>query len=172
MLYDDRLQLVEDRFSDKYIESFSDGEETAFNMVTALCGTMYMSGHIEYADELNKTLISDAVRLFKKYRLNMIEAYPFWPLGLNGLNDHCWNALGFLNVESGIITLAVWKIYSEENECTFDLSKRLKVGAYILDSFPEMGVGIQYSFNPQSLSLSLKSEKSFSAVWISFKNVQ
>lgn len=171
MLYDDRLKPLDELFGDEYKDSFSDGEQTAFNMVTGLCGTMYLSGHIEYADELNRDFISEAVQLFKKYRADMAKSYPFWPLGLKGLNDCCWNALGFSGSDGSIVMLAVWKINASEDECEIDLSKRLKTGAKIQDSFPRGGSGIEYNYNSESLSLKLKSDKPYPARWFAFNNL-
>lgn len=163
MLYNDRLKPADAVFNGEYIKEFSDGEQTAFNMVTSLCGVMYLSGRIEYADALNRRLIADGAALFKKHRAYMAEAYPFWPLGLKGLNDRTWNALGFLCKKSNIAMLAVWKIGAAENECEIDLSKRLRKGFEISDCYH--ADGMQYEFDKNALKIRLKSEKRYSAIW-------
>lgn len=163
MLYNDRLKPDDAVFNSEYIKEFSDGEQTAFNMVTSLCGVMYLSGRIEYADALNRELIADGAALYKKYRAYMAEAYPFWPLDFKGLNDRMWNALGFLCEKSNIAMLAVWKIGAAENECEIDLSKRLHKGSEILDCFH--ADGMQYEFDKNALKIRLKSEKRYSAIW-------
>ena len=167
MLYDDCLKSMDELFHEEYISRFSDGEQTAFNMVTSLCGTMYLSGHIEYADERNRNLITEAVGLFKKYRADMAKAYPFWPLGLKSLNLSCWNALGFSGENGKLVMLAVWKIYASENEQMIDLSKWLQPNAKIQDTFPSR-TGMEYEYHTENLSLKVKSDKPYSARWFAF----
>ncbi len=62
--------------TEEYKKSRSCGEETIFNVTTAMMGTMYLSGRIDKADEYNLQLIKEGSSLFKQYRPFVKKACP------------------------------------------------------------------------------------------------
>jgi hypothetical protein len=59
--YANREMLGKDYFTEERMKECEDGEETAFNMINSMMGTMYLSGHIECADSKNVGLIKEAI---------------------------------------------------------------------------------------------------------------
>lgn len=67
------IQKGLDVYADKSrMEALADGEQTAFNMINALCGVLYLSGRIDKADAFNKQLIKDGTEVYKKYPVRTI----------------------------------------------------------------------------------------------------
>lgn len=98
-----------------YHKQFEDGEQTIFNMINGMCGNMYLSGHINAADEKNFSLIKEGVELYKKERKHIHNAYPIWPLGFCRINDNkTWTAIGLINEDNNRILLAVWRLGSHD----------------------------------------------------------
>ncbi|WP_108991095.1 alpha-galactosidase [Paenibacillus agaridevorans] len=99
-----------------YQSNMSDGEQTIFNMINGMCGSMYLSGHIEAADELNWKLIQEGVALYKRERKHIRQAYPVWPIGFTRLNDkNGWACVGLASEDQSRILLAVWRLGSAES---------------------------------------------------------
>ncbi len=120
-IYDkDKKNLKEDK---EHINSMADGEQTVFNMVTALCGTLYLSGRIDCADEFNTKLIKEGVETFKKYREHNSQAFPVWPSGRLSIIDRTFSSLGLLSPDGKKMTLAVWKLEDTNPVIKIDLSK-------------------------------------------------
>lgn len=103
------------------ISQFRNGEETVFNMVNAMTGVMYLSGHIDYADEKNTELIKEGIAAYKKYRAEFRYAYPIFPSGTFRLTEKRFAAFG-LKTDTAIL-LSVWKIGADYDTESFDLSK-------------------------------------------------
>ena len=58
-----------DVYADKArMDALADGEQTAFNMINALCGVLYLSGRIDKADKFNRQLIKEGTDVYKAYR--------------------------------------------------------------------------------------------------------
>ena len=105
------------------MEALADGEQTAFNMINALCGVLYLSGRIDKADAFNKQLIKDGTEVYKAYRSHNHTSYPVWPCGRLNLCDKTHSALGFLSADGKKMTLAVWKFEDSAKVIKIDLSK-------------------------------------------------
>lgn len=137
-LYDDNINdKIENVFNDEYLKSFEDGEQTAYNMVTSMLGVMYLSGHIDYADDFNTKLICDAVSVYKTNRDFIKNAYPIYPNGFIKIDAKGFYSFGLTDGKKTI--LAVWRNKSLESTEIIDLS------AYIDD---EKRVSLIY---PQNL---------------------
>lgn len=54
---------------------------------------MHLSGHLNRMDEAQQRLVAEAVRVYKRIRLDLAQAFPFWPLGLPRWPDS-WLAAG------------------------------------------------------------------------------
>lgn len=115
--YNDRMEYKV--FEDDY----SDGHQTAFNMVNSMMGLMYMSGRIDVADELNRCLIKDAISVYKEIRKDYTSAYPIYPTGTFRMKEKGIFTLGLYVPEKKTAYIAVWKINTDKSELTVDLSK-------------------------------------------------
>ena len=113
-----------DRMEYKIFEDdYSDGKQTAFNMVNSMMGLMYMSGRIDAADDFNSSLIKDAITVYKDIRTDYTSSYPIYPTGTFRLKDKGLFALGLYVPNKKTAYIAVWKINTDKTELTFDLSK-------------------------------------------------
>ena len=90
------------------LESFVDGGQTEFNMVTSMIGRVYLSGKIDLCDEFNAALIKEGIAAYKAYRDTLATRLPSFPLGLKPLCDKSAHAV-VLNGEHDAIA-AVWGI--------------------------------------------------------------
>ena len=68
-------------------------DEIAFTMCGALLGRFHLSGHISRMSPVQQQLVADAISVYKRIRLELATAFPFWPLGLPGWTDS-WVVLG------------------------------------------------------------------------------
>ena len=95
--------------SAEYRAEMADGEQTVFNMVSGLCGRLYLSGRLDLADEENLRLTAEGVAVYKAEREHMAASVPVLPLGHK---DYCdqqgFTALGLRN--GSRMTLAVWRL--------------------------------------------------------------
>ncbi len=96
------------RPSDAFTESFADGRVTVHNMVSGLMGLMYLSGHIDCADDFNISLMREAAEIYKRNRTVTVQAVPVYPAGTLRLSARSIFPYGLLNRESGKLLLAVW----------------------------------------------------------------
>ena len=67
--------------------------EIVFTLCNALLGRVHLSGHLNRMDEAQQRLVAEAVRVYKRIRLDLAQAFPFWPLGLPRWPDS-WLAAG------------------------------------------------------------------------------
>ena len=136
------------------IESCADGRQTAFNMVTAMMGCIYLSGRICYADELNERLIADAIALYKENRPILAGAVPVYPTGLTSMSHRGYATLGLLNREAGKLLLAVWQMSAEETDITVDLTPYLTAEATVARLYTALD-GSACTLNDGFLSVAL-----------------
>ncbi len=146
-----------------YRAKMADGEETVYNMVNALCGTLYLSGRIEYADKKNFALVKEGVKAFKKYRAHNASSYPVWPCGHFTMADKTYSALGLMAENKKKMTLAVWRRNSTEDTLMIDLSKYTTKKSTVKLAYPSDPMGAVFAFNPSSGILSVKLPKTNSA---------
>lgn len=104
-------------------DDYSDGNQTAFNMVNAMMGVMYLSGRVDAADKKNLSLIQDAIRIYKEIRLDYTSAYPIYPNGTFRLKDQGIFPLGLYVPTKRLAYIAVWKIHTDQSKMTIDLGK-------------------------------------------------
>ncbi len=134
------------------IAEHTSGWQTAFNMVTGMMGVLYLSGRICYADDLNASLIREAVSIYKESRSTLAGAVPVYPSGLWRLSESGHTSLGLLNCEAGKLLLGVWQMRTEENEVCMDLSKHLGTDAAVVRAYPRLD-GFSYSLNDGYLTV-------------------
>lgn len=115
LLYE-KINHPEILYSPEYRAMMEDGEQTIFNMINGMCGNLYLSGHIDAADELNKELIKEAIDLYKKERKFIHNSYPIWPIGFTRINDEkTWAVVGLENEDKTRTLIAVWRLRSSED---------------------------------------------------------
>jgi alpha-galactosidase len=79
-------------------------EEIVFTLCTGLLGRLYLSGHQELMTTAQRSLVADAVRVYKQIRADIAVSVPFWPAGLPGWTDE-WIALGLRAPDVSYLTL-------------------------------------------------------------------
>lgn len=156
--YEDRMENAEEFFKNKCTDDFTNGEETAFNMINSMLGVMYLSGHIEYADEKNTELIKEAISLYKDNKDFIKKAYPIFPSGMIKIYENGYFSLGLCDDER--ILLAVWKIDADVDAKTIDLSEYLNEKAEVKLIYPTK---LKTEFNFINKKLTVKLDEKYSA---------
>lgn len=156
LMYEDRMENPEEIF--KCTDKFENGEETAFNMINSMLGVMYLSGHIEYADEKNTELIKEAVSLYKENKEFVKKAYPVFTSGMIKVYEKGYYSLGLCDDER--ILLAVWKIDADSEAKTIDLSEYVGDKADVKVIYPTK---LKTEFNFINKKLTVKLEERYSA---------
>ena len=96
-----------------YHAQMADGEQTIFNMVTGMCGNLYLSGRIDKADVHNLALIREGLAVYKAERAHIHNAYPFQPCPQPRFMERdAWASHGLANAENTRVLLAVWRLQS------------------------------------------------------------
>lgn len=150
---------AEDVYTEEYINARKDGEETAFNMINTFCGTMYLSGRIEKADEFNTKLIADGVEVFKKYREHNSKAFPVYPNGHLSIADRTHSSLGLISPDGKKMTLAVWKFEDSAEVIKIDLSKYFAGKKVKAEFVYPTAIETEYAYNANTNILSVKMPK-------------
>ncbi len=124
-----------------YVAQRQNGYETAFNMVTSMFGTMFLSGRIDCCDSYNLDLIKRAVRKYKEIRHIIPNSKPIFPCGMCNINHKGCFAFGLLSSEK--LICAVWNIGGKEESIKVDFSDYISDGriadAYFADNSVEYG---------------------------------
>ncbi len=81
-------------------------EQNAITLCGALLGRIHLSGHLDQMTPGQRSLVAEAVRVYKSIRGDLPEAMPFWPLGLPRWTDS-WIALGLRTQERSY--LLTWR---------------------------------------------------------------
>lgn len=137
-------------------EEFKDGEETVFNMVNSLLGSIYMSGRIDRCDSYNKALIAEGIEYFKQNREFLKKALPIWPMGTFAINGEGVFCTGIMNKEGGKIILAVWNINAHKKTAVIDMSKYLNCESKAKIAYPNSDTKALCILNSSNRRLSVK----------------
>lgn len=121
--------------SAEFTAKFEDGHNTVFNMVQVMLGAIYLSGHIDCADEQNLALMREAIDLYKQNRDLLVKCNPVYPTGLCRMADKGILSLGMHEPESGTLLLAVWKS-GEQTRAEIDLAKYAGKSAKLEAMYP------------------------------------
>ncbi len=156
--YEDRMENPDEVFKGKCKDEFVNGEETAFNMINSMLGVMYLSGHIDYADELNTELIKEGVLVYKENKEFVKKAYPIFPSGMFKIYEKGYFSLGLSDDKR--ILLAVWKIDARDDAKTFDLSQYVSDKAEVKLLYPKE---LKTEFNFINKKLTVKLDEKYSA---------
>ncbi len=147
----------------EYIAKMADGEQTVYNMINALCGTLYLSGRIEHMDRKNFALVKEGVKAFKKYRAHNAKGYPVWPCGHFEMGDRSYTAHGILSENKKKLTLAVFRRDIGEDTVMIDLSRYTGKNTKVKLAYPSDPMGAEFSFSPSNGVLCVKLPKANSA---------
>lgn len=140
------------------------GWETAFNMVNGMMGCLYLSGRICYADELNTSLIAEAIRLYKAHRITLMRAVPVYPTGTSLIQQNGWATVGLLDKQNRKLLLAVWRMRDTTADYTVDLRAYLSPAARVADAYPHLD-GFDYALEDGRLTVTLPATDPNAAAW-------
>lgn len=146
-----------------YTAPMADGEETVFNMVSGMCGSLYMSGRLDACDAQNMSLVKEGISVYKELRKHIRTAYPVWPDGRLRMNCDTFGSLGLLSEAGGMMTLAVWRFATNRDIYHIDLSRWIRGSASAEIIYPGNHRGTEFVFNQSNRSLSVKMPKPFTA---------
>ncbi|MDP4151860.1 MAG: alpha-galactosidase [Bacillota bacterium] len=140
----------------KYLDMFADGEKTIFNMVTGLCGNMYLSGNPDAADEFNMSLIKEGISLYKSERSHIHNSHPVWPIGFTDINNrNSWASVGLVNDENSRVLLAVWRLQSGEEYIELPIHKWAGKKAAVKQLYPSSGFETEFYYNEDKGALTV-----------------
>lgn len=128
------------RPSEDFTARFADGRVTVHNMVTGMMGLMYLSGHIDCADEFNLSLMQQAATIYKRNRATVMRAVPIYPMGTLRLSERKDYAYGLLDRAGGKLLLAVWST-AEQDDCPQTVTVELSRYAHdlrVADVYPAL----------------------------------
>ncbi|BBI31582.1 glycoside hydrolase family 36 protein [Cohnella abietis] len=148
-----------------YQNKMSDGEQTIFNLVNGMCGNLYLSGHLNIADEFNKALIQEGVALYKLERAHIRNSHPIWPLGFNPIgDDDRWASAGLVSPDEKRITLAVWRLDSADAYQELPLASYFAgKAAKVRQLYPVNDTQTKFHFNEVKGSLTVHFPKRYQA---------
>lgn len=108
-------------FTNEYMCDMQDGEQTIFNMVTALCGVPYLSGRIDKADDANFAFIHEGTDFYLENREFLHRAHPVYPIGFASISDSV-SPIAYGLTDGKELLLAVWR-REGPSETVVDLAK-------------------------------------------------
>ena len=155
---DDRISFTP---SQEFTARFADGHNTVFNMVQTMLGAIYLSGHIDCADQNNLALIKEGIDLYKQNRELLAKSNPVYPTGLCRMAKKGILSLGMHEPDSGTLLLAVWK-NGESTKAEIDLSKYVGENATLQVTYPARAAD---SVTLQGSTLCVDFPECDSAVW-------
>lgn len=106
--------------TDAYRKEMADGEQTAFNMITCVLCSPYLSGKIDRADEKNLGLVQKGVEIHRALRPFIAEATPIFPLPHRHIFDKAYSAFGLR--KDDLAYVAVFRTGAEENKVLLPLA--------------------------------------------------
>ena len=83
-----------------------DDNVIAFTLCGALLGRIHLSGHVDSMSAAQQQLVAQALSVYKQIRGDLVDAIPFWPLGLPEWTAP-WLALGMRS--PGATYVVVWR---------------------------------------------------------------
>lgn len=134
--------------------AMADGENMIFNLVSGMCGAMYLSGHLEHMDEANRALLHEGVRTYKEIRKTISSATPVFPLPQLLLNEDGFAAQGLLSQDGRELLLAVWRIRATADTVTIPLGQYAS-GFTAEMLYPSDPRGAAFSYNGRDLTVTL-----------------
>lgn len=126
-------------------------DEVAFTMASALLGRIHLSGGLPELGPEARTLVHEAVAVYKAIRADLPRAVPSWPLGLPGWDDP-WIALALHTPATTYLT--VWRRAGGEATTTLRLPERAGGAARAEVLYPAAGQAVAV-WNPDTADLTV-----------------
>ena len=120
--------------AEEYVKNMANGNQTVFNIVTAMFGCMYLSGRIDLCDEKNFGFIQEGIKLYKKNRMYIRTSFPVYPTGIHRLNKKECFAFGTISKDK--LMVAVWNVDSESKSICVDLRKWIGNNSKVKSVYP------------------------------------
>lgn len=134
-----------------YLARLADGEETVFNMVSGLCGTLYQSGRIDRADEKNFALIREGITFFKQERRFLAEAYPCWPIGFSHIGDkNSFICVAFTDESDSRALIYLWRREGDADTVNLPFARFKGKSGSIKQVYPASGYDAPAFYDPVS----------------------
>ena len=127
-----------------------------------MLGCVYLSGHIDCADEDNLSLMKEGIDLYKENRDILLRANPVYPTGLTRMADKGILSLGMQDPTNGTLLLAVWKT-GEDRNASIDLAKYVGEDGKLEAVYPARATN-SVSLNGSALTVAFP--ECDSAVWV------
>jgi alpha-galactosidase len=137
----------------------ADSEAVIFNMVNVLLMRIHQSGHLAELSPEGRTLVNEAIALYKSIRNQIADSFPFWPLGLPTFSDE-WVSLGLAGESSSYI--AVWRLQSKTNVCALPIPALQSQNLQITCVYPSTQ-DCHWSWQQESVVLSVSLPQANSA---------
>lgn len=134
--YDENWNYIEFPDDADYKAKMADGCQTAFNMVTAMTGYLYLSGRIDKCDTLNSELVKRGVELYKSIRSLIPKSRPVYPLRMLKIGEKKASALGLLSENT--LLLSVWNLSKDEKQIEIPLDGYIGKTASLETAYPDM----------------------------------
>lgn len=141
--------------SEEGLNLMKDGEQTAFNLVTALLGKPYLSGKIFQADELNTELLKSAVNLSENLADFICASTPVYPMGTLRMCESKIYSMGLIGYDKKKMLLAVWNLKNTAETLKTDLKKYAMSKATLI--YPE-NLPANFNFKNDIFTCSLKAK--------------
>lgn len=149
----------------EFTAKYTDGHNTEFNMAQMMLGCVYLSGHIDCADEQNLALIKEGLTLYKQNRDILLRSNPVYPTGLTRMADKGILSLGMQDSMDGTLLLSVWKT-GEQTDAAIDLEKYVGKSGKLEAIYPARATS-SVSLNGSTLTVAFP--ECDSAVWVKIK---
>ncbi|MGH3373079.1 MAG: hypothetical protein ACRDPR_24080, partial [Nocardioidaceae bacterium] len=88
------------------VEGAMSNEQLSFSTLTSLLSRVHLAGRIDTLDGAQRSVVRDALRVYRDLREDLTTSTPVWPLGLPGWRDD-WIAAGRRTADS--LLLGVWR---------------------------------------------------------------
>lgn len=151
--YDEHGRYIPFVPSEAYRREMADGRQTVFNLVSGMCGFLYLSGRIDLCDDRNLRLIRDGVAFYKQLRHLIPRSRPIYPLGIPPLGAQTHAALGLLSDDA--LLLAVWNLTRDDRVVTVPL-KPERYGAFsVAQTFPPDATAAR---RPDAIDVTLRAD--------------
>ena len=155
LCYEQDLAESQEFWQEKH-KLFADGEETVFNIVTAMLGVMYFSGRFDMCDAKNFDLIKEGIAKHKELNKVILEGNPIWPCGSFHIDDKGVFTTGLHHSKSGKTVLAVWNIDAECKETKIDISKWVRPNSKVRVSYPQNDTAADLQYDSETKKITIR----------------
>lgn len=142
--------------TDYLIERNKSGEATIFSMINGILGVPFVTGRIDYFDDVNFDLAKEGIDCYKELRDEISKSYAVYPTGTELMGKRAYITHGLINKERTSLYLAVWKVDAKEDEAVVDLSKYVGANAGVEMLYPKNDVKCPFIYAKSTKRLTVK----------------